>query len=187
MGKSTYLKFQNNSEPYDEAHPRRTASLPLLPYMLLLLASSYMNTMPAAAQKMSAKKLIQRILKKQPDKFGEILDNPDKYRVQILYTQVDRDAENQPHFTSYGYRLNPDKYFYSASTVKLPGALVALEKLNALNIPGLNKYTPLRIDSAYAGQSAVRTYSSSEPAPVHRPLHQEGIARERHRCLKPAI
>ena len=46
--------------------------------------------------------------------------------------------------------------------MKLPVALVALEKLNALDIPGLNKYTPLRIDSAYAGQSAVRTDSSSE-------------------------
>ncbi|GAA4436826.1 hypothetical protein GCM10023188_30340 [Pontibacter saemangeumensis] len=142
--------------------PRGTAGLPLLPYMLILLASCFMNPIPAAAQHMSSKKLVQRILKKQPDKFGEILENPEKYRVQILYTQIDRDAQNQPHFTSFGYRLNPDEYFYPASTVKLPGALVALEKLNALDIPGLNKYTPLRIDSAYAGQSAVKTDSSSE-------------------------
>ena len=111
---------------------------------------------------MSSKKLIEKILKKQPDKFGEILKNPEKYRVQILYTQIDRDAQNEPHFTSYAYRLNPVEYFYPASTVKLPGALVALEKLNALNIPGLNKYTPLQIDSAYAGQSTVKTDSTSK-------------------------
>jgi hypothetical protein len=111
---------------------------------------------------MSSKKLIQKILKKHPDKFREILENPEKYRVQILYTQIDRDAHNQPGFTSYAYRLNPQEYFYPASTIKLPTALVALEKLNALNIDGLNKFTPLQIDSAYSGQSAVRTDSTSE-------------------------
>ncbi|MFD3000638.1 serine hydrolase [Pontibacter toksunensis] len=111
---------------------------------------------------MSSKKLIQKILKRHPDKFQEILKNPEKYRLQILYTQIDRDAQNQPHFTSYTYRLNPQEYFYPASTVKLPAALVAMEKLNELNIAGLNKYTPLQIDSAYSGQSAVKTDSSSE-------------------------
>lgn len=137
-------------------------SLPLLPCLVLFLAFFFLNHMPAAAQDISSKKLIQRILKKQPDKFKEILDNPGKYRVQILYTQIDRDAQNQPQFTSYAYRLNPEEYFYPASTVKLPGALVALEKLNALDIDGLNKYTPLKIDSAYSGQSAVVQDTSSE-------------------------
>ncbi|RDV15357.1 hypothetical protein DXT99_09875 [Pontibacter diazotrophicus] len=111
---------------------------------------------------MKSKKLIQKVLKEHPEKFQEILDNPDKYRVQILYTQIDRDAQNQPHFTSYNYRLNEKEYFYPASTIKLPAALVALEKLNELNIAGLNKYTPLQIDSAYAGQSDVKVDSSSQ-------------------------
>ena len=136
--------------------------LPLLPFLSVLLAALFLSYIPVAAQKMSSKKLIERILRKQSEKFGAILENPAKYRVQILYTQIDRDAQNQPHFTSYAYRLNPDEYFYPASTVKLPGALVALEKLNALHIPGLNKYSPLQIDSAYAGQSAVKADSSSE-------------------------
>ncbi|GAB3533967.1 hypothetical protein GCM10027443_20320 [Pontibacter brevis] len=111
---------------------------------------------------MLSRKLIQKILKQQPDKFQEILNNSGKYRVQILYTQIDRDAQNQPRFTSYNYRLNPQEYFYPASTVKLPAALVALEKLNEMNIPGLNKHTALQIDSAYSGQSAVKADSSSE-------------------------
>lgn len=65
-----------------------------------------------------------------------------------MYTQIDRDAQNKPHFKTFTYRLKPHEYFYPASTVKLPAALLALEKLNNLKISNLNKDTPLRIDSA---------------------------------------
>ncbi|MBW7468387.1 class A beta-lactamase-related serine hydrolase [Pontibacter aydingkolensis] len=106
--------------------------------------------------------MVQKIMKQHPEQFQQILDQPEKYRVQVLYTQIDRDAQNNPQFTSYTYRLNPKEYFYPASTVKLPAAALALEKLNELNIKGVDKYTALKIDSAYAGQSAVATDSSSE-------------------------
>lgn len=105
--------------------------------------------------------MIETIMGDRPEQFKTILDNPDRYRLQILYTQIDRDEQNQPHFTSYTYRVDPQEYFYPASTVKLPGALVALEKLNELGIDGLDKYTPLQADSAYAGQSPVRGDSTS--------------------------
>ena len=105
--------------------------------------------------------MIEEILKAKPDKFEKILKNPEQYRVQILYTQIDRDEQNHPHFTSYTYRVNPQEYFYPASTVKLPGALVALEKLNELGIAGLDKYTPLQVDNAYSGQSPVTGDSTS--------------------------
>jgi hypothetical protein len=105
--------------------------------------------------------MIEKILDNKPEQFKTILDNPEKYRLQILYTQIDRDEQNQPHFTSYTYRVNPEEYFYPASTVKLAGAVLALEKLNELGIAGLDKYTPLQVDSAYAGQSPVRDDSTS--------------------------
>ena len=91
-----------------------------------------------------------------------VLEQADKYKVQILYTQIDRDKENFPSFKTYTYRVNHDKYFYPASTVKFPVALLALEKLNQLNIKGLDKYTPLSIDSAYSGQTRV-TRDSTAP------------------------
>ncbi|MBX0332338.1 class A beta-lactamase-related serine hydrolase [Pontibacter sp. HSC-14F20] len=105
--------------------------------------------------------MIEKILASEPGRFKHILNNPEQYRVQILYTQIDRDEQNQPHFTSYTYRVNPQEYFYPASTVKLPGAVVALEKFNDLGIDGLDKYTPLQADSAYQGQSPVREDSTS--------------------------
>ena len=79
-----------------------------------------------------------------------------KHEVQILYTQIDRDADNRPHFTRHEYRVDPTAYFYPASTIKLAGALLALEKLNQLGIAGVDRHTPVRIDSAHSGQTRVR-------------------------------
>ena len=140
----------------------RNKNLPHLTCLMFLLLTFLIASLPVAAQKIKRKKMVERIMKAHPEHFQKILAHPEKYRVQILYTQIDRDAENNPHFTSYAYRLNPQEYFYPASTVKLPTALVALEKLNKLNIKGLNKQTPLQIDSAYSRQSSVRVDSTSE-------------------------
>jgi len=104
---------------------------------------------------------IRSILESDKAVFGDILDMADKYRVQIIYTQIDRDTSNTPHFTTHAYRVNPQAYFYPASTVKLPAAVLTLEKLHRLNIDGLNKFTPLKIDSVRASQTAVSVDSSA--------------------------
>lgn len=88
-----------------------------------------------------------------------VVDNAEKFKLQVLFTQIDRDSAQRPHFTSHAYRLNADPYFYPASTVKFPAALLALEKLNRLNI---DPWTPMLIDSAYQGQSAVTEDATSE-------------------------
>jgi len=110
------------------------------------------------------------ILCNHPGYFKTILDNPDEYKVQILYTQIDRDSQNRPTFHSYSFHVDTSVYFYPASTVKMPAAVLALEKLNALNIQGLDHTTPLRIDSAYAGQTTFsidRTKTDSLPSIGH--------------------
>jgi hypothetical protein len=94
------------------------------------------------------------LMKSKPELFDTVLTNSVKHRLQILYTQVDRDKHNRPSYTSYSYRLNPTEYFYPASTVKFPTALMALEKMNALKLA--NKSTPMRIDSARTDQTPVR-------------------------------
>jgi hypothetical protein len=130
-------------------------------YLGLLCGLSLASCAGSQQQASNQTNMIEQILASKPEQFKTILANPEKYRLQILYTQIDRDEQNQPHFTTYTYRVNPQEYFYPASTVKLPGAVVALEKLNELGIPGLDKYTPLQADSAYGGQSPVRGDSTS--------------------------
>ena len=107
--------------------------------------------------------LLETLLRSNPI-CAPVLAAAAKHEVQILYTQIDRDADNRPHFTRHEYRVNPQDYFYPASAIKLAGALLALEKLNQLGIAGLrraqssrvDRHTPVRIDSASSGQTAVR-------------------------------
>ncbi len=105
---------------------------------------------------------IEKLLNDNKNLFGDILANIDTFEVQIIYTQIDRDKNNFPAFTTFKYRVNPKEYFYPASCVKLPVAILSLEKLNNLRIKGLDKYTPLRIDSVRALQSIVASDTSSE-------------------------
>lgn len=102
---------------------------------------------------------LQQVLQAHPEWFGAVLEKADEHRLQILYTQIDRDADNRPAFRSFSYRLS-DEYFYPASTVKLPAAILALDKLNDLAVPGLTRDTPLRIEAGTPAQTAVERDSS---------------------------
>lgn len=93
--------------------------------------------------------------------FNIILNDSTKHEVQIVYTQIDRDKNNKPSFTTYTYNVDRNRYFFPASTVKLPLSLLSLEKINNLNIKGLTKETPLKIDSASRKQIAVSTDTSA--------------------------
>src|ERR1700748_2868423 len=104
---------------------------------------------------------LKTLLQAHPELFAGILKHPTQNEVQILYTQIDRDAHNQPHFTQYSYRLNANHYFYPASTVKLPTAIFALEKINELKVAGLTRKTAMQTDSAFAGQTKVFKDTSS--------------------------
>jgi hypothetical protein len=104
-------------------------------------------------------KLLSDLLRKSPELFGPILRDPAKYDVQVLYTQINRDPQNRPSFKTYRYRVDKNRYFYPASTVKLPAVLLALEKLNELKI---SPTTTMLTDSAVAGQTAVSRDSTAQ-------------------------
>jgi hypothetical protein len=105
---------------------------------------------------------LEKLLRQRASPFlNNILDKPDSFRYQILYTRIDRDANNIPHFHDYALRLNRLEYFNPASTVKMPLAFLALEKMDSLSSYGIDKYTPMFTDSAYSGQTAIRRDTSS--------------------------
>lgn len=82
----------------------------------------------------------------------EVLKNKDKYQVQIIYTQIERNEHGNPLMTDFTFNLDDEKYFYPASTVKLPVAILALEWLEEQNIPGLNENTIMLTDSIHPSQ-----------------------------------
>lgn len=134
----------------------------LLTSFLVIVTLSQSIIQAQTEIKESEDNLVEYLLKSNPEYFKLITDSPEKFEVQILYTQIDRDENNFPNFTTHAYRVDKNEYFYPASTIKLPAAVLALEKLNNLNIDGLNKHTHLKIDSAYSNQKKVEKDETSE-------------------------
>jgi len=125
---------------------------------------------PCFAEKTAHADPLRQILSQNNPLFREITANPEKYRVQILYTVIDRDSENFPHLTTYEYAPAGSGYFYPASLVKLPVALLALEKIHTIKSKRVTKDTPMVTRAARRPQSAVkndRTSKSGMPSVAH--------------------
>lgn len=104
---------------------------------------------------------LANLLNAYPQYFDSLLANNGIWQIQIIYTQIDRDQQNTPTFSHFYYNVNPSHYFYPASTVKLPAAILALQKLNELNLPGLDKNTTMITEAAFDGQTAVHVDATS--------------------------
>jgi hypothetical protein len=92
----------------------------------------------------------------------KVLASPNTYRLQLVYTQIDRDQNGIPRFTNHTLYADAENYFNPASMVKMPLAFLAMEKLYELNQPGVNKYTTMQFDSNYQRQVAMYADSSAQ-------------------------
>lgn len=81
-----------------------------------------------------------------------VVNRAETYELQIIYTQINRDAQLRPTFVQHSFRLDAHQYFNPASLVKLPTAALALEKLNDLNRPGLTRRSPMQTGVAFRCQ-----------------------------------
>ena len=108
-------------------------------------------------------KLLKDIFAAEKDSlFQSVIQHPEIYRYQIIYTQINRDKNNIPSFTNYYFNYDSLQYFNPASTVKLPLAFLSLEKLNALKDKGIDKFTPMQYDSGYSRQTVLYKDSTAE-------------------------
>ena len=107
-------------------------------YLILFLSISLMT-----CSKSKDSSLLESIILSLESDFYSIVSSPEKHRLQILYTQIDRDENNNPSFTTHTFRLRPREYFYPASTTKFPIAVLALEKANQNS--KINPYSRLEI------------------------------------------
>ncbi|WP_299185406.1 serine hydrolase [uncultured Aquimarina sp.] len=97
---------------------------------------------------------LEKILNSDIPQIVNVSKNIEKYEVQILYSQINRNKKGQTTFTDYEFNVSDSMYFYPASSVKFPIAVLALEKLNELqknNIP-ISKETSFitEQDSSYS-------------------------------------
>jgi hypothetical protein len=131
----------------------------LLITILFILVMQF--TMAQNAIPKNTDDFLEKLLMSNPI-FKDVMANKETHRIQIVYTEINRDATNKPSFKTHTYNLNHNLYFYPASTAKMPTAFLALQKLNELNIKGLNKNTTMLTDSAWLKQYVVTNDSTAE-------------------------
>ena len=80
--------------------------------------------------KPEGKNPLETVLSSENEKIKRVMNNLEKHEVQILYTEVHRNIDNSIGFEDYSFQVEDSIYFYPASSVKLPVAILALEKMN---------------------------------------------------------
>ncbi len=76
----------------------------------------------------------------------------ERYELQVLYRPLFGADSGQ----TQRWHVDPNRYYYPASTVKLPIAALALEQLNLMGVVGLTSDSPMSVDSVRAPQSSSR-------------------------------
>lgn len=113
---------------------------------------------------------LDSVLQAHPQYFTDILKNRNDLNVQVIYSQVNRNADGTAKINHHYFNVNRNQYFYPASTVKLPVVLLALEKLQALKDKDIDRNTSMLTETAYSGQTAVfndPTSSDGRPSIAH--------------------
>ena len=80
----------------------------------------------------SSKNPIEKIIRSERIKIAKVYKNINKHNLQIRYTHIERDKQNDPIFISYNFGVDESRYFYPASTAKLPIVILTLQKLREL-------------------------------------------------------
>ncbi len=91
----------------------------------------------SCAQEKQNLNFLEVALSSNDSRIKRVMDSLDNYQVQIRYTQIDR-RNDSVIFTDYDFQVNDSIYFYPASSVKFPVAVLALEKLNQIDSLTLN-------------------------------------------------
>ncbi|WP_445381733.1 serine hydrolase [Robiginitalea sp. IMCC43444] len=106
---------------------------------LLLISCSLLGCLSASREKDPLKE----ILNSRDPAIRKVMKDPGLYEVQIRYTRILREG-GAVRFKDYDFRVDSEVYFYPASTVKFPIAVLALEKLGTLD--SLNRDTRYYIE-----------------------------------------
>lgn len=96
----------------------------------------------------------EKLFKDNPGKFDSIILHRVGWNVQIVYTQIDRHENNIPTLQSFYYNKKDARYFYPASAIKLPIAILALQKLHEMPVTGIDLNSTMITETGFSGQQA---------------------------------
>lgn len=100
------------------------------------------------AQGVNTDTLLEKLLRQHAsNQLKQVLDHPEIYQYQLIYTEISRDKRGNPHLKNRYLNVDDNRYFNPASMVKLPTALIALEKMEELTSKGVNRATLVKTDT----------------------------------------
>ena len=94
-------------------------------------------------EKVDTRNPLEIVLASQHPNIKRVIDSLQQHAIQIKFTQINRN-DGKVSFQDYDFQVDSMRYFYPASTVKLPIALVALSKLNDLE--NIDRHTRFYIE-----------------------------------------
>ena len=92
----------------------------------------------------------------------KVLSDLNSHEVQILLTRINRDSLGVPKFERHTFQVNSEHYFYPASTVKFPVAILALQKIRKLQSQGI----PIKADTPFKilySENVIKRTDSTHP------------------------
>jgi beta-lactamase class A len=114
---------------------------------------------------------LERIIQSHRDSFAPWVNYPDSFEVRVMFSRIQRRADGSVYLDTHYWGADSTEYFYPASTVKMPVAALALQKLNELGVLGMDAHTPMfhgpfmPETSATDGSSTTLAQPEGEPFP----------------------
>jgi len=117
----------------------------LLLALICLLASCNIQEKP-----------FEQLYSNASDQAKEIFDQKEKYELQILFSPVTK-KDGTVAIEHHLFNYDADRYFYPASSIKMPVAMLAVQKLRQLQSKGvaIDLDTPMLTDSLRKPQTSV--------------------------------
>jgi hypothetical protein len=84
----------------------------------------------ASCTENSSEPPLEYVLSSKNKALQKVMGQVEKHELQILYTEILRNGDSVD-FEEHSFQVNDSFYFYPASTVKLPAAIFALQKLDS--------------------------------------------------------
>src|SRR5260370_22477382 len=107
------------------SHTMKIGFLIMTSFSVIIIFNNCSSSKKSGIDTMNAKENeLVTILDHYPLYFDSILKRKDELNVQVIYTRIDRDKNNTPSFKDFYFNVNDNNYFYPASTVKFPVAVL---------------------------------------------------------------
>lgn len=111
-----------------------------------MILATLLLSLPTPGPTAANDNLVVELLRSHPEGLAPYLEDPARWRLQILVGQVIEDDTGVPRLERHAFRLDAE-YTYPASSIKTFAALAALQRVQ--EDPRLELSTPLRYDALF--------------------------------------